>query len=266
MKGNCFLLIVSLLFSVPILAQDKDDIAKALYAKAESSYTSEKYDEALKYLNDCESTLGSTNSKILYLKVNALNKLYIISGENLAGLKFALDNFFEITDKSTYPSEKYSDIVNIKIDLPSQIKEREQIAEQQPAYSKLKTSNSKAEFEEFFRKYPKSKYDKELHLLYNLIVADTEWDLEINEGHKIYKSKLYFKNDKTATATVHTPMVDIHLDYRWVQIGADVTFIFGNEAHPRLMRTYKGTITGQNIAGTWTDGVGDHGTWSADKK
>ena len=169
MKNICFLLVLFVSPFLSLLAQDKDEVAKALYAKAESSYTSEKYDEALKYLNDCENTLGSTNSKILYLKINILNNIYSKNGEHLSGLKFALDKFFEVTDKSVYPAEKYSDIVNIKIELADKIKEQEQM---QVEYIKLKKSTSASEFESFFKKYPASSYEAELRIIYDKLQSE----------------------------------------------------------------------------------------------
>ena len=175
-----FFVILCLSF-IQVKAQDKGDIAKALFTRAENSYSSEKYEDALQYLNDCEKNLGSTNSRILYLKINVLNSLFIKSGTYLPDLKTAIDKFFEVTDKHIYPEEKYSDIVNIKIDIDAK-KDIERTI-----YTKLKSSTDRKEFEEFFQKYPTSKYEAELKLIYNKLPLDVQIQFIHAPCGKFYK-------------------------------------------------------------------------------
>lgn len=61
-----------LLLSMNSTAQvDKNDRAIVYYKEAQKMYQQKKYDEALGYLKDAESTLGSTNGRIMNLKIKA---------------------------------------------------------------------------------------------------------------------------------------------------------------------------------------------------
>ena len=240
MEKIYFLLALSISSFSPTLAQDKNDIAKALYAKAESSYTSEKYDVALKYLNDCENTLGSTNSKILYLKVNALNNLFIEDKKYLPELNTALSKFFEVTDKTTYPEEKYSEIINIKLDIPDKTKKREELYS---AYSKLKSSNNTGEFEDFFKKYPSSKYEEELRILYDKLfdVGGSKWDLTFSGYNKHFK--IYFTTEHTVQGIPFGKLT-------WNQTGKRITMEKTGWVAKGVMdgRIIMWTITGGNAS------------------
>lgn len=112
---------MTLLLNIGIIsnAQDKDAIAKAHYINAEDLFNKgslKDYDLCITELQKAETELGNSNSKILYLKVKALYELAvankIVSYINL--LDQAIKHFFEITNSTNYPEEKYMEIVHIK--------------------------------------------------------------------------------------------------------------------------------------------------------
>ncbi len=100
------LLAFGLMCSVLLLqAQDTEIMAMAYYSKAEQMYTTGNYENALRKLIEAEK-LMPPNPKILYQKVNILNKLNSKSALYGNDLTESITQFFAITDKNTYPREK----------------------------------------------------------------------------------------------------------------------------------------------------------------
>jgi hypothetical protein len=95
-------------------AQDKNAEAIASYTKAEEFYNFEKYDSCARELSYAEKILGGTNSKILYLKTKATLKLCQQNDFKLYEEDSLIKEFFAITNVQSYPSDKYSEIINVK--------------------------------------------------------------------------------------------------------------------------------------------------------
>ncbi len=174
--------LILLLFSVFavqfITAQDKNDIAIALYQKAETAFNQKDFEAAYKQIVRAEEALGATNTKLLYLKIHALNNLIATQSSYLPATKQALDAFFARVDKTTYPQEKYNELVLISIDLQSRVREEDD------AYEKVKHTDNKSELEGFLKKYPKSKYEAELKAKHNKLL-DAEAKKREDERFKL---------------------------------------------------------------------------------
>jgi tetratricopeptide (TPR) repeat protein len=107
-------IIVVLLFSQLIIAQDKNDIAKSYYLNAENFYSTGRYNESVSELEKSIETLGNTNAKIQYLKVKSL----LGNAENdpfdlvsLLRARYDLKLFFKLVDKNNFNKEKYDEII-----------------------------------------------------------------------------------------------------------------------------------------------------------
>lgn len=111
------MILTSVLNNLP--AQSKDAEARYAYAEAEKAFNEFKYEESIKHCDDASSSLGETNSKILYLKLKCFEKLVeqdclttLLKNDTLIGLSIKL--FFDITNSSTYPQDKYFEVVALK--------------------------------------------------------------------------------------------------------------------------------------------------------
>jgi hypothetical protein len=122
---NYFFLILMAFTVNSAYCQDNELKAIAYYTKAEEAFNTNNWEETIGRLTSAESALGTTNSKILYLKVNALNKLCDINLWYLDSMKRVCDRFFAVTNKDDFPTEKYLDIVNISIAIPDKQKKYE---------------------------------------------------------------------------------------------------------------------------------------------
>ncbi len=107
-------------------AQTIEDEAQALYQKAEDAYENKQYHDCEDNLQKTWKLLASPNPKILYLWIKNTDDA-LKSGVFSNNLKNnqqqlqLLTTFFQMVDKSTYPPEKYSEMVNIKLDVEGKI-------------------------------------------------------------------------------------------------------------------------------------------------
>ncbi len=92
------------------IAQDNDDQAKSAFTAAEIAYANGNYKEAVTKVMESERYAGGANSKSLYLKIRALDQLAASDASYVPQLTSSMDRFFEVTDKSLYPQEKYAEI------------------------------------------------------------------------------------------------------------------------------------------------------------
>lgn len=160
------LLFFCILYSLPFwnnsVAQTNTDLqAIALYNKANTEFNNASYEDALKYLQQAEELLGSTNSKILYLKIQTLDLLFKIDMQKAQQLQAAINQFYEVTNPDNYPKEKYMNVTSIEIDLKRRLKAHE------ADYLKLKGTEDIGEYDAFFSNYPGSKYEAALKPKYN---------------------------------------------------------------------------------------------------
>jgi hypothetical protein len=94
-------------------AQENDSLARKSFEMAEHAYVNGQYKETVDFLKYAETYSGGANSRSLYLKIKALDQLSNSTPSYLHALQSALDRFFEATDKSIYPHDKYQEISSI---------------------------------------------------------------------------------------------------------------------------------------------------------
>jgi TPR repeat protein len=101
--------------SLTVVCQDKEAEAKVYYTNAEEFFNKNtKYDfyQCFDELSKAEKALGVSNSKILFLKIKAMQAF---SNEYFAyDLDSAFNVFFKITDTKSYPNDKYSEMIKAK--------------------------------------------------------------------------------------------------------------------------------------------------------
>lgn len=164
-----------------VTAQSKTDMqAIALYNKADMAYNNASYEEALGFLKEAEDVLGRSNSKILYLKIQTLDLLAKIDAKKTSELQNAISRFYQITDRNTYPRDKYMRVTSIEIEL------KERLANEESDFQKLKTSEDVGEYDAFFNNYPNSKYEAQLKPKYNQLL----------EKQKLKQQKAFEQNWK----------------------------------------------------------------------
>lgn len=108
------------LFVLQGRAQTKEEEARIYYQRASDNFDAGLYPEALGNLGKAEGIMG-TNPKILYLRVkvtqSGLKSGIFMKQENTYQILMnTLNTLFSKIDKATYPPEKYTEILNIKID------------------------------------------------------------------------------------------------------------------------------------------------------
>lgn len=97
-------------------SQTKEIESEYYFNKAQTLFDEGKFADAYNTLIDCEKVLGKKNSKILYLSIKSLDEYFWASYDTVA--KRAINKmfpvFFDITDQSKYPKEKYFEILGIR--------------------------------------------------------------------------------------------------------------------------------------------------------
>src|SRR5260221_3957157 len=129
MKQILFLLSFFILTN-KAFTQTKEDEAQAYYQKAEEAYENKQNKECDAYLTKAANLLGSQNPKLLYLSIknesdgirNGVFPSTLYSYQLLEG---ELDYFFKLVDKNTYPTEKYTEMVGLKLDVSEKVQEGE---------------------------------------------------------------------------------------------------------------------------------------------
>ncbi|KYG72199.1 WG repeat protein [Roseivirga ehrenbergii] len=98
-------------------SQTANDKAKAYYLEAVKAYDNSNYSRAISNLVEVEKTLGSTNARVLHLKIKA----YYAKGE-YSNAKASLDQFSNYSDSAAenIKSEVYSYIVKVDTKLKEQ--------------------------------------------------------------------------------------------------------------------------------------------------
>ncbi len=103
----------ALLLLATISAKCQNEEANQQYLAAEQQFSNNDFIKTVALIEAAETTSASTSSKWLYLKIKALNELYLSSAANGQKMKLALEKFQTITDQATFPEEKYQEIQSI---------------------------------------------------------------------------------------------------------------------------------------------------------
>jgi len=155
--------VISLLFIIFLTgvdnanAQSNSMRAKAYYIEAEKHFELKKYEEALNSLVNVEEVLGSSNARVLGLKVKVLYKLgkYYEARE-------ALSQFSKYKASSSLQSEitPYVLKVDKKIsEIEEEIKRKKQKQKQEDkAWQQALSQNNEYSYKKYLRNYPYGKY------------------------------------------------------------------------------------------------------------
>jgi len=119
MNKKLLLLATSLMCAFLLFSQDPEAQARMHYTMAEEHYNGNTYygmDKCVEELTKAENILGATNAKILYLKIQAMNRsaypyFYVYD------LDTSLTRFFSLVDSRSYAAEKYNETLKVKLNL-----------------------------------------------------------------------------------------------------------------------------------------------------
>jgi hypothetical protein len=115
-----FLSLACLGFSKSTFAQTAEEEAEVYYENAEKAYENKDYKSCEYALKKCIQRLGTTNSKIDYLRIRNLyddvsDDTHLQDADEYNLLKSIIADFFQKVDKNNYPEEKYKAIIAIKL-------------------------------------------------------------------------------------------------------------------------------------------------------
>jgi len=132
---NLMLLIA---LSIPTMAQTTNEaLVTDIYQRASQFYEEEKFQECLTLLARAETLAGTSDPKLLYLKIKARNSLYQKDKTHRVELVRDVDNFAGIVTQQNYSSEKVREISVLKQKLDSEFME-EKIVKDQLAIETMK--------------------------------------------------------------------------------------------------------------------------------
>lgn len=99
----------------PTAAQNME--AKAAYLLAEEEYNNKRYESSIKFLDEAAAKLGSTNPRILYLKILSLQALAQKNPARNPELKTAIETFEKLPDLASVGEDKQLEVMKIKLRL-----------------------------------------------------------------------------------------------------------------------------------------------------
>jgi len=166
-----------MLYLGSVQAQDRDTEARLHYLKAEELLNEDKIVESLDRLTKAEESLGSTNKKILFLKIQAYDRLIKKDWSYAPRLKSSLSEFFS-GDMSSVSKEKQYDISVISVNF------KETFSEYESEYQSLKSVKNYGKFKRFLTRFPNSDYGKQLALIYSSEI-EAEAAAEKRESRKL---------------------------------------------------------------------------------
>jgi hypothetical protein len=170
MKKLLFFLIAASCMNMK--AQDVQTEAKILYSQAEDLLNQDKYKESIQKLISIENTLGSTNPKILYLKIQNYHRLIKMDWNEYENLRSSILKFFELVDKSTYSPDKYLEISAISMN----VKEKKNKYEED--FLRLSEGKDFLGFKTFLSEFPNSDYALKLKTVYQLNINQEQAQIE----------------------------------------------------------------------------------------
>lgn len=116
-----------LVFTTLMVDAQNNQIAIIKYEQAEEAFNKTDFKSAISYLNECELLLGTTNAKIMFLKINA-----------------------QVNQIEQDPFADYEIIKNVRLNIQKYLKEYENIPNNQEKYKEIYFTIDKV------NKYPKT--------------------------------------------------------------------------------------------------------------
>lgn len=107
--------------SAGLRAQNKEMEARAAYLLAEESYGRGEYQNTLNYLDAAQKNLGVANSKILFLKIQAMSEISKTNKAVQPQLLKAIEQFQKAPDFRNFNEEKVLEVVKLKMVLTAEM-------------------------------------------------------------------------------------------------------------------------------------------------
>lgn len=98
-------------------AQNNTMEAKAAYLLAEEEFSAGKYENCVRYLDSAAAKLGSTNAKILFLKILSFEFLSKKDPSRIPQLINTINAFEKSPDVSSFNEEKQLEVMKLKLKL-----------------------------------------------------------------------------------------------------------------------------------------------------
>lgn len=191
MKKIIILTALILISIANLVAQNKNDQARAYYIEAEKNYGLENYQSAIKNLNKVEEILGDTNARVLALKV----KSYFEIGD-YSNAKNSLNQFTNYNSSEALKNEVLSYIVKIDTKLEqTKIEAERKRVEDEKNWLKAKAAHSIESYNVYLNNSKNYLYRSEA----NRILAEDEGFKQIRLAKKQLATPkgltdFYFKN------------------------------------------------------------------------
>jgi hypothetical protein len=120
-----------LFFGTSAFSQSNQTEAKAAYLLAEESYGKGDYKTALRYLELTKKSLGSSNSKMLYLWIQTEIEISKTEPGNNEKILSLIDEFEKLSDVDSFNEEKVLEITKIKLTLKTQLSDAKEKAQKE---------------------------------------------------------------------------------------------------------------------------------------
>lgn len=144
------LLLLLIIFSWQLSAQTNPTEAKAAFLLAEESYNQGDYKAALLYLNKAKKSFGATNSKMLYLQLQAELELYRTDKSYYDQVIQTIAAFQSAPDVASFNEEKVLEVMKMKLQLESQlVAQNQQALEEEKRKSAQRHAIAKLRFEDW---------------------------------------------------------------------------------------------------------------------
>jgi hypothetical protein len=216
-----FFSMACMLLSTMMQAQISDEEAKQAYQDAEEQYEAANYYKCYQMCNDLIVKMGKPNPRILYLDLKAIyNNLESKNDKSEYSLKKNFrnyerfsgycDDFFAAVDKSTYPADKYAEIVEIQKYLKEGVK--------QYAYEKDRKPEDAIAFlnqcaQKFAHKNHNTRY-------INYHTGDCHFSFSLDSAYLIINVLANLTGDAPRYHWVARERIRIDLSKVWIETGA----------------------------------------------
>jgi hypothetical protein len=186
-----------LLLAVPVCAQENDSLAKITYAVAKSSFADGRYKDAIAAIKYSEIYAGGPSSRSLYFRIRALNELSNTDISYLPELQSAITRFMEVTDRNSYPIEKYQEIITIRDSKEKLAPDRSGIIKtsspgetEKVDYDKAIKTNTMEGYKEFLDKYSFTTLSNDIQKRYNVLL-DEQWAYREHKDKAVRKKFMW---------------------------------------------------------------------------
>lgn len=115
MKKTFLFLLFMIIIIINIYAQDNSTEAIAAYQIAEESYEKGDFPTALRFLETAKKNLGTTNSKLMYLKIQIEMELYKTDKNLYEQMMKSINQFQTAPDIKNFNKDKVLEVMKLKM-------------------------------------------------------------------------------------------------------------------------------------------------------